>query len=375
MQNTETSPPAPQVIYGVPFHNVTPEEAIDWIIARARAGHPAQVVTANLDVITQAWSDPELHQILLNADLVLADGFPVVKLSPFFGPRLKARVTGSDLTPLLAERVASEGLRLYGLGSAAGVAEKSMQILKKRHPALNVVGSYSPPFLPLKEMDHAEILQRLETARPDILLVGLGVPKQEKFIHMHLRKWSVPVAIGVGASLDFIAGEQCRAPRWVQHLNLEWFWRLCCDPRRLFRRYTTNLCFLLRTTCQMIRIHQTPDRPATFQTLEKTEVQWLKKNSVAVGNFQTLETGSASDANHLLIDLHATPWINSQKLGILLDLNKRYRAQGNRLIPYAPRPKVLRLLETCHLNTYFDIATQMKTLEKILLLPNSDDRG
>jgi len=363
MQNTE---PPPVVICGVPFHNVTFEEAIDWIVARVRSGRPAQVVTANLDFITRAWSDPELHHILLDADLVLADGFPVVKLSPIFGPRLKARITGSDLTPLLAERAAQEGFSLYGLGGAPGVAEKAMQILKKRHPALKVAGTYSPPFTPLNEMDHSGILQKLKTARPDILLMALSVPKQEKFIHRHIDEWNVPVAIGGGASLDFIAGEQCRAPRWMQQLNLEWFWRLCCDPRRMFQRYTTNLCFLLRTTCQMIRIHQTPDRPAIFQPLEKSARQWLKENHIAMGCFQTLETNAATAEHHLLIDLHTIPWINSQELGVLLELNKQCRSQGNHLILYAPRPKVMRLLETCHLCTHFDIATRMDAVEKII---------
>ena len=97
---------------------------------------PPNIATANLDFVTRFWSDPELQRILIDMDLVLADGFPMVKLSPFFGPPLKGRVTGSDLTPMLAERVAKEGMSIYGLGSAAGVAEKALGILKERHPDL-----------------------------------------------------------------------------------------------------------------------------------------------------------------------------------------------------------------------------------------------
>ena len=198
------STPVPLVIYGVPFHNVTFEEAIDWIVERVRSGRPANIVTANLDFVTQAWNDPELQRILIEADLVLADGFPMVKLSPFFGPELKGRVTGSDLTPLLAERAAKEGLSIYGLGSAAGVAEKALDLLKERHPDLTVAGTFSPTYADLLEMDHREILQRLEKAKPDMLFVAFGAPKQDKFISMHVRGWNVPVAMGVGASLDFI---------------------------------------------------------------------------------------------------------------------------------------------------------------------------
>ena len=128
--------PVPLTIFGVPFHNVTFEEAVDWMVTRVRAGRPVSVATANLDFITQAWRDPEVQRLLIDADLVLADGFPIVKLAPFFGPPLKQRVTGSDLTPMLAERSAREGIRIYGLGSADGVAKKAMEILKARHPDL-----------------------------------------------------------------------------------------------------------------------------------------------------------------------------------------------------------------------------------------------
>ncbi len=212
--------PVPLVIFGVPFHNVSFEETLDWMAARVREGRPVNVATANLDFVTQAWNDPELQRLLIDADLVLADGFPIVKLSPFFGPPLKDRVTGSDLTPMLAERAAHEGFKIYGLGSADGVAKTAMEILKARHPDLKVAGTYSPPFTPLLEMDHRAILQRLERTQPDILFVALGAPKQDKFISMHVRGWNVPVSIGVGGSLDFITGEQsalrlgCRSYNW-----------------------------------------------------------------------------------------------------------------------------------------------------------------
>ena len=173
---SDGSVPVPLMIYGVPFHNVTFEEAIEWVVDRVRSGRPANIATANLDFVTRAWSDPELQRILIDADLVLADGFPIVKLAPFFGPALKGRVAGSDLTPLLAGRAAKEGFSLYGLGSAPGIAEKALQKLKKRHPDLRIAGSFSPPFTPLFEMDHPLILEKLAAAEPDILFVALGAP-------------------------------------------------------------------------------------------------------------------------------------------------------------------------------------------------------
>ncbi|MBT8045777.1 MAG: WecB/TagA/CpsF family glycosyltransferase, partial [Pontiella sp.] len=186
----DAAAPVPLVIYGVPFHNLSFDETVEWIVARVRSGRPANIATANLDFVTKAWDDPELQRILIDADLVLADGFPIVRISPFFGPRLKGRVAGSDLTPMLAARAAQEGLSIYGLGGAQGVAEKAMAILKKRHPDLKIAGALSPDYSPLLEMDHRGILQSLEQAKPDILFVALGAPKQDKFISMHVRGWN-----------------------------------------------------------------------------------------------------------------------------------------------------------------------------------------
>lgn len=375
--NPKGTSPIPLVVYGVPFHNVTFEESIDWIIDRGKSGLPVNIATANLDFVTQAWGDPELQRILIEADLVLADGFPIVKLAPFFGPRLKARVTGSDLTPKLAERAAKEGLSVYGLGAADGVAERAMEILKERCPDLNVAGTYSPPYAPLLEMDHRTILQRLEQAKPDILFVALGAPKQDKFISMHVRGWNVPVSMGIGASLDFITGDQRRAPRRIQQYHLEWLWRICSDPKRLFGRYLANVRFLFSATWKMIQTHYVADKPVSFQMLEEADFKRLEKTGIIAERFQGLDHEEAAGkfierisarttGKNLLLDMHARPWLDSLELGTLLEINKICRAQGKRIILYAPRPKVARLLETCRLIDYFDSATRLDQVERIV---------
>jgi len=376
MQN-DGSVPVPLVIYGVPFHNVTFEEATDWIVDRIASGRPANVVTANLDFVTKAWHDPELQRILIDADLVLADGFPVVKLSPFFGPKLKDRVTGSDLTPLLAERAAKEGLSIYGLGGAEGIAEKALDILQKRNPDLKIAGTYSPPYSPLLEMDHRTILQNIEAASPDILFVALGAPKQDKFISMHVRGWNVPVAMGIGASLDFITGEQRRAPIWIRRCNLEWLWRICSDPKRLVSRYWANFRFLLSATRQMLRIHYMADKPLNIKILEDEDFQQLEQAGILAERFQGLEDEQAAVefiaeirekifGKNLLLDVHARPWFNSLELGALLEVNKYCRSFGKRMILYGPRPKVRRLLETCRLTDYFDSAIRLDQVKKMV---------
>ncbi len=375
--NSDGISPVPLVVYGVPFHNVTFEEAIDWIVARVKSGRPANIATANLDFVTKAWNDPELQRILIDADLVLADGFPVVKLSPFFGPKLKARVTGSDLTPMLAERAAQEGMSIYGLGGADGVAEKAMAILLEKHSDLNVVGTYSPPYASLLEMDHRKVLQQLEKASPDILFVAFGSPKQDKFISMHVRGWNVPVSMGVGASLDFITGDQRRAPLWLQKCYLEWFWRICSNPKRLFGRYVANVRFLLSATRQMIQIHYMADKPVSFHALEDADIQQLEESGVMVERFQGLEDEATAASfiqrikglvagKNLVLDVHSRPWLDSLELGTLLEINKMCRSHAKRLILYAPRPKVRRLLETCRLTDYFNTATRLDEIKRIV---------
>jgi len=372
----ESKIPLPLVIFGVPFHNVTFAEVVDWVADRVRSGQPTHIATANLDFVTRAWHDPELQRLLIDADLVIADGFPIVKLSPFFGPKLKERVTGSDLTPMLAERAAAEGFRVFGLGSSDGVAKRALEILKERYPRLKIAGTYAPPFAPLLEMDHREIMQRLDQANPDILFVAFGAPKQEKFIGMHMLDWRVPVSIGVGASLDFIVGTQRRAPVWMRRLYLEWLWRICSHPRRLFSRYTANVRFLFSATRQMFMIHHMPDRPVSFQPLEDSETERLAALGATVERFQNLDTEEAArqfverlvqaETGSIVLDIHPIPWLDSRELGALLESSKRCRANGRRLILYAPRPKVRRLLETCRLADYFDTATQMDELVAIL---------
>ncbi len=236
VNESPTASPRTLVLFGVPFHDVTFAEAIAWCVARMKSGPPACLATANVDFLMQATRDPELQRILLEADLVVADGMPIVWASGRFGPPLRERVTGSDLAPMLAAACAREGLRIFLLGGSPGVAEKAAAVLVERNPGLVVAGTYSPPVAGILDMDHASILKRLREARPHLLLVAFGAPKQEKFINLHLRSWAIPLAVGVGGTLDFLAGAQTRAPRWVQRIGFEWLWRMCTDPRRLVNR-------------------------------------------------------------------------------------------------------------------------------------------
>lgn len=225
-------------ILGVSFDNLSMGEILGQIRDFVQEGSPRTIFTPNVDFLMLARHDPEFLQILNAADLSICDSVPLLWASRLLGTPLKARVTGSDLFPAGCELAAREGYRVYFLGAAPGVAARAAQILTERYPRLRVVGVHAPPMgFNGNQLESRDIMETIRNAGPDILFVGLGTPKQERWIHRYRDELEVPVSIGVGSSFDFVAGVLRRAPRWVQRIGLEWLFRLCLEPRRLYRRY------------------------------------------------------------------------------------------------------------------------------------------
>jgi N-acetylglucosaminyldiphosphoundecaprenol N-acetyl-beta-D-mannosaminyltransferase len=228
-------------ILGVPFHQTTLAGAVDRIEAMVCEGGSHYVVTPNVDFLVKARRDPELHRILVHADLVLCDGKPIVWASHLLGGVLPSRVAGSDLIPLVLRRAEDRGWRIFLLGGAAGVAAEAARRIAASHPALPAVAHHSPPYLPLADMDNGDIIERIRAARPDVMLVCFGCPKQEKWISRNLPLLDVPVMVAAGATIDFLAGNMARAPAWMQRSGTEWVFRLLQEPRRLAGRYADDL--------------------------------------------------------------------------------------------------------------------------------------
>jgi len=224
-------------ILGVPFHQVTLSGAVERIEYMIAEGGVHYIVTPNVDFLVKAQRDDDLRRILVSADLVLCDGKPIVWASRWLGGPLPCRVAGSDLTPLLIRRAAERGWKIFLLGGQPEVAAEAARRMNEGHPKLPRVDYYSPPHRPLDQMDNDEIQKRVREARPDILLVCFGCPKQEKWIWKHSSGTGVPVVIGAGATVDFLANKVARAPRWVRGVGMEWLFRLVQEPRRLFGRY------------------------------------------------------------------------------------------------------------------------------------------
>jgi N-acetylglucosaminyldiphosphoundecaprenol N-acetyl-beta-D-mannosaminyltransferase len=228
-------------ILGVPFHRITIDHAVDRIDSMVSDGACHYVVTPNVDFLVKVQRDDGLRRILVNADLVLCDGKPIVWASRWLGEPLPSRVAGSDLIPPVLRLAAERGWRIFLLGGAPGVASEAARRIAVTHPSLPEVSHYSPPYAPLEKMDNAEIARRVREARPHIVLVCFGCPKQEKWMSEHCSSIGVPVMIGAGATVDFLAGKMARAPLWMQRSGMEWLFRLAQEPRRLARRYADDL--------------------------------------------------------------------------------------------------------------------------------------
>jgi N-acetylglucosaminyldiphosphoundecaprenol N-acetyl-beta-D-mannosaminyltransferase len=223
----------PVCILGVRVDALTYASLLDAIGRYIEEGTPHQIATTNPEFVMAAQSNPEFLAVLRRADLCMADGVGLLWAAKRLGGALPERVTGSDGLPLIADQAARAGWRLYLLGAAPGVAGRTAEILTERYPGLHIVGteSGSPA-----DADAAGIIARIRSARPDILFVAFGAPKQDLWIARHREELGVPVMMGVGGAFDHIAGVQKRAPRWVQEINLEWLYRLATQPWRWRRQ-------------------------------------------------------------------------------------------------------------------------------------------
>lgn len=212
-------------------------EALDDIEGLVRSGTGGSVFTPNVDHVVTAETDARFRAAYDRASLSLADGKPIVWASHLLGEPLPAKVSGSDLVLPLMERAATHGWRVYLLGGAPGVAVQAAEMLQRR-PGVTIAGVDAPHVSLDAPADGVDpVAERVRAARPDLVLVALGAPKQELWIHRNLERIRPAVAIGIGASLDFVTGRVRRAPRWMSEMGLEWVFRFAQDPRRLAARY------------------------------------------------------------------------------------------------------------------------------------------
>ena len=222
----------------IKIDNITMEESLELSERLIKNGRYNYVVTPNIDHIVKIEKDKEFAKLYEEADLIITDGMPLVWVSKLKKHPIKEKISGSDYFPRLCEISAKKGFKIFLLGAAEGVAEKAKDNLECKYKGLHIVGTYSPAYgFEKDEKEIQKIISLVRDSNPDILAVGLGAPKQEKFIYRYLDELKVPLSLGVGATIDFEAGNVKRAPKWMQKNGLEWFYRFVQEPRRMFKRY------------------------------------------------------------------------------------------------------------------------------------------
>jgi N-acetylglucosaminyldiphosphoundecaprenol N-acetyl-beta-D-mannosaminyltransferase len=253
-KSTVQSKPTVATVANIAFHDVTMEETVGSIVEMVKSGNIGQYVcTGNLDHLLLLQKDELFRSIYAKADLVVADGMPVVWLSRLSGETpLRERVAGSDLFWQLARVSHKEDIRLFFLGGSPGAAERAAENVRRRYPDVKICGIYCPPHEKFgTPEEEARIQATIKAAQPDILLVGFGAPKQEKWIVRNREILEVPVCIGVGGTFEMAGGIVRTAPKWVQRSGMEWLYRMAQDPRRLWRRYIAgDLPFFVRLYCE-----------------------------------------------------------------------------------------------------------------------------
>ncbi len=237
-------------LMGVDIDSLTADQFLDRIEDYVQSGSPHQVSYLNADCLNKCWSDQRYRETIQASDLVYADGMGVVWASRLFGHPLPERLNANDLMPEFCRRAEEKAYKIFLLGGEEGVAQKAGEDLKQKYPNLQIVG-WHHGYFPEDEEPH--VLETIRSAQPDILIVGMGAPKQELWIRRNLEALGVPVAWGVGGLLDYSVKGLRRAPVWMRRAGMEWLWRLCLEPKRLWKRYLLgNLLFTFRVGALVI---------------------------------------------------------------------------------------------------------------------------
>jgi N-acetylglucosaminyldiphosphoundecaprenol N-acetyl-beta-D-mannosaminyltransferase len=265
------------------------------------------------------------------------------------------------MVPMLAELSAKKGYGIYLLGGRNGVAARAKKAMEEKFPGVNIVGHYAPPLADLERMDHGDTLDRIRAAKPDILLVAFGNPKQEKWIRMHAKRLGVPVSIGIGGSMDMLVGDLQRAPKWMQRVGLEWFGRCMQEPTRLFPRYARNFNGLIRKfpLAVMARFLQRPHRgPSSVKRtsdigMVHLHVQGNMQAEIAV-TLNRAVTSCIAGGQLLVVHLRELEYASAEGLGALLDARQKLLSAGLSLTLAGASPRMKVLFSAWCLEPLFD---------------------
>lgn len=237
-QQQKTAEPPKETLLNAEYTNLEEADLLENVMRDVREHRGGYLVFLNVDVVMKIEEDPDLAQAVSQADYTVADGMPLIWISRLFRRPLKEKISGSDFVPRLCAAAARENKTVFLAGGREDVLLRATNNLKKEWPDLSVAGMYAPPF---GFENHPEEIEKMNdcirAAKPDILILCLGCPKQEKYIAQNREKYQAGMSICAGATVDFLAGEVKRCPPWMSRCGLEWFFRFLQEPRRLFKRY------------------------------------------------------------------------------------------------------------------------------------------
>jgi N-acetylglucosaminyldiphosphoundecaprenol N-acetyl-beta-D-mannosaminyltransferase len=254
-------PPRTVSVLDIPLALTDYERTLDWIDQMVDARQRGYVCVCNVHTVMASSEDPELRSSLLSSSLNVPDGQPLVWAINALGHSLAGRVYGPELMSRSCARAADTPQRLYLYGGRNQGALVQLALnLRQRYPGVKIVGGYSPPHRPLEEEEENAVVDEINRSRADVVWVGIGVPKQEKWMAMMRPRLEAPVLAGVGAAFDFHAGLVPQAPNWIQEAGLEWAYRLAHEPRRLWRRYLRYNPRFLSSFARQLVMHRRTER-------------------------------------------------------------------------------------------------------------------
>lgn len=236
-------------ILGVEIDATDIPRATDSILAFIAERQKTYICVAPVATIVDAQKDAEYRGVVNGAGMTVPDGMPVVWIGKSRGKNID-RTYGPDLMSAVCDKGRAEGVKHFLYGGNEHVNALLVAKLRERYPGIEIAGTHAPGLLKIKEVESAEVLAKINQARPDVLWVGLGSPKQDFWMSIHRDKLDMSVMVGVGAAFDFLSGVKAKAPRWMQRSGLEWLFRLCSEPRRLWRRYLLGNSFFIFLLCK-----------------------------------------------------------------------------------------------------------------------------
>jgi N-acetylglucosaminyldiphosphoundecaprenol N-acetyl-beta-D-mannosaminyltransferase len=330
-------------LLGLPFDSVTLRQAVALVRSAARERRQLSIATPNVNFMAIAMRDPEFRGAVLDCDLYLVDGMPIVWLSQLAGPRLPERVSGSSLFDELAHSTEGPPLRTFFFGGGEGIAEQAARNVARMGGGINSAGWLSPGFGSLDEMESEEIVSTINDSGADLLLVAIGAKRGHLWMARNRHRLHIPVIAYLGATINFVAGNVRRAPRVVQRMGLEWVWRIGQEPK-LLSRYVSDGVDLGKSTLRMLREAMRRARRAatmsgTLQVSHNTVKGWSVAGVLSARTLPVFREVAAKlhDASATL-DVAGLAHVDSAGLGALFNLLA---------LPDAVRPRILASRRPC----------------------------